>query len=219
MDWFSRESPSISLEPANTAVNIQESFSITIKAHSKQPVNAFDVTLSYPTDTLLLATTSIENSIIDLWVKKPQIQHASGTVRLIGGVTATGGWRGDGELVVLTFEALRVGAPTLQISAVSVLAHDGAGSNTNATVKTADVIIQTLTAQQAPPTQKNVTYLVRRETAPPTDINNDGKVTVRDLSIFMSDLKKPYEPRSDFDQDGIVSIKDLSIIFSAVIKE
>jgi hypothetical protein len=43
------------------------------------------------------------------------------------------------------------------------------------------------------------------------DLNNDGKQSLADTSIFMADLFSK-NLRSDFNQDGVVNLKDLSIL-------
>ena len=46
---------------------------------------------------------------------------------------------------------------------------------------------------------------------PNIDLNGDGKRTIADISIFMTDLVT-QKNRSDFNQDGTVDLKDLSIL-------
>jgi hypothetical protein len=47
-----------------------------------------------------------------------------------------------------------------------------------------------------------------------TDLNEDGKQTISDVSIFMINMVGD-DPRFDFNRDGDVDAKDLSIMMSA----
>jgi hypothetical protein len=220
IDWFSDKRPTVTLEPTHIAVNPGDIFSVALSVASEQAINAFDVTVEFPTEQLdAIAASSTNDSIADLWVSKPTTHNASGTVTMIGGTTKQGGWRGNGELAQITFRARDSGVATLHLGSVLVLAHDGKGTDTGAQTVDAELIVQALTKTDASVISGSggATYLIRSPIQPSTDLTGDGKTTIADLSAFMPHLSKPYMAQADFNQDGSVTIQDLSIMMGSVI--
>lgn len=58
---------------------------------------------------------------------------------------------------------------------------------------------------------KKVTLYEVLEKAPSTDLNNDGKQTIADISIFMLNIVG-NNARYDFNLDGSVDLRDLTIL-------
>jgi hypothetical protein len=153
-------------------------------------------------------------SIADLWAEEPWYSNGTGTVNFTGGTTRTGGFTGTGSLVTITFSTKATGEATIHMEEMQILAHDGLGTSVPVTVPI-DVIFAI--------SKEQLDFETRLETsipgptltvipAPPqTDLNNDGKQSIADTSIFMTDLLKK-NLRSDFNQDGTVNLKDLSIL-------
>ena len=58
-------------------------------------------------------------------------------------------------------------------------------------------------------------FLVSDSVVPKVDFNIDGKITITDLSIFLS-LWRQQEDKADLNEDGKINISDLSIFLRAV---
>ena len=65
----------------------------------------------------------------------------------------------------------------------------------------------------AEPKVSTIILEVARE-APSTDLNNDGRQTITDVSIFMLNMFG-NNLRFDFNVDGVINATDMSIIMSA----
>lgn len=194
---------------------VGEQFQVQVVVESSIPVNAFSGDLSFNTEILEVAEIEYNTSIADLWVKEPWYNHGAGTVNFAGGTTKQGGFMGTDTLLTVTFITLKEGQGFIGITNARILQHDGLGSNTelkdsidtifmvqNSATNTIDILHKS--------NPKSMWYGVQNQT-PSTDLNQDGKQTIADVSIFMMQMVS-QNIQSDFNQDGNVSTADLSIL-------
>ncbi len=207
----------IHLEPAHGTVLIGEEFKVSIIIDSHIPTNVFKGVLQFDPEKLSVTSIDYNTSIADLWAEAPWYSNGDGTISFIGGTTKPGGYVGSGTLITVTFASKTLGEATMQMNEVQVLKHDGLGTEVPLTEPIDAIFAVSEESLQSQTVQTSVTeesdiQIVR--TIPNTDLNGDGKQSMTDISIFMSDYMS-QNLRSDFSGDGKVDIKDLSFITAA----
>lgn len=202
------------VEPPQGSAVVGETFSIQIIVESQEPVNVFKGLLRFDPAVLQVESIDYNTSVADLWAVEPWYSNGEGTLNFIGGTTRPGGFVGEEALITVTFVTTEVGSTRLTMDEVRILRHDGLGTDAPITTP----IDALFTIDQAELAQKTVVQktalgpeLDVLPQAPSTDLNNDGKQTIADTSIFMSHLAT-QNLRSDFNMDGRVGIRDLSIL-------
>ncbi len=202
------------LEPANGTVLVGEQFKVSLIVNSHIPTNVFKGVLQFDPEKLSVASIDYNTSIADLWAEEPWYSNGDGTISFIGGTTKPGGYIGSGTLITVTFASKALGEATMHMRDVQVLKHDGLGTEVpldapiDAIFAVGEESLQSKTVQSSV-TEDSDIHIVR--TIPNTDLNGDGKQSMADISIFMSDFMS-QNLRSDFSGDGKVDIKDLSFI-------
>ncbi|MEK7639283.1 MAG: dockerin type I domain-containing protein [Patescibacteria group bacterium] len=202
------------IEPSGGTIAVGEDFKVDIIVESREPVNVFKGLLSF--DPTVLAITSIDynTSAADLWAERPWFSNGEGTLNFIGGTTRPGGFTGTEKLISITFTAKASGKAKMVMTDVRILKHDGLG--TDSVLATPLDSIFTIAPEELEKSTKLETSLIGptvvvTDTPPTTDLNGDGKQTILDVSIFMSDLASQNR-QSDFNGDGKVDLADLSIL-------
>lgn len=205
------------LDPEQIITPSHEAFTIDVIVSSNIPVNVFSGNIVFDPKHLTIVKIDYNTSIADLWAELPWYHNGDGTLNFAGGTTRPGGFTGEGKLISVTFEALEAGPGDIVIASARILQHDGLG--TDATLAPSIDAIVTVTGTDPGTTQvlytagEHTNYLATSKPRS-TDLNGDGKRSLADASIFMSDLATQNE-RSDFDEDGRVSLRDLSILMQA----
>ena len=212
----------LSIETNAKEFYITDPIILDIYVISHVPFNAIDVQLKFPNDKVQVVTTYFDETVIDVWVQKPSFSNSDGTVKLIGGTTRKGGVVGKAPIASVVLKPLKTGTVGIDVIHSLVLAHDEKGSDLNESVVDADFIVRELNN----PDQSNIVhreerreYKIVEQVPPTTDLNNDGKTTLSDLSVFLLNYGKEDSPAKDFNQDGEVNIKDVSILLSNMFKE
>ncbi len=104
--------------------------SVDVLLTNLQPaVNAIDLTVHYPADTLAIVHVSRAQSALSLWPEVPTWNATAGTIHIVGGVPH-GLYAKDARVVTLTMAALKVGSAklTLDTQTSAVFLNDGQGS-------------------------------------------------------------------------------------------
>lgn len=204
------------LSPEQLIMRSHETFTVDVVVNSSIPVNVFSGNLSFNPELVRINKIDYNTSIADLWAELPWYHNGDGTLNFAGGTTRPGGFTGEGSLISITFEALQAGAGDITIEEARILQHDGLGTD----VDLAPSIDAIVTVTDVPNTEEilytrgaRANYLATSEPRS-TDLNNDGKQSLADTSIFMADLTT-QNTRSDFDEDGHVNLRDLSILMRA----
>ena len=202
------------LEPLTGTTEVGETFTVHVVVTSAIPVNVFKGSIIFDPNVLYIETIDYNTSIADLWAELPWYSNGDGTMNFIGGTTKQGGFTGEGTLVSIRFRAKSVGEAQVSMSEVRILKHDGLGSEAavkesiDAIFAVEDETLRDETIVQKTAVGPTLTVLPH---APSTDLNGDGKKTILDVSIFMSDMATG-NMKSDFNLDGKVNLTDLSIL-------
>lgn len=212
--------PKTEMRIESTAQNmlVGETFVVEIIVESFIPVNVFSGEIKFDNELLSIKSIDYNTSVADLWAELPWYSNGAGTLNFGGGTTHTGGFQGTGTLIKVTFDTKNQGGGSISLHNPRILLHDGLG--TDATLSEANDSVYTIEniANQGnnlliPTESKATTYRITKE-APSTDLNNDGKQTIADISIFMLKITG-NDSRYDFNLDGQVNIKDLNILLGA----
>lgn len=203
--------------PSAASLTQGDMLTIQIMVDSSKPVNVFAGELRFDPHVLTVAAIDYNTSIADLWAELPWYNNGDGTLNFGGGTTRPGGFTGTGALITVTFRSIDIGTGSLTIHDPRILLHNGLGTDAPLE-QTIDAII---TINDVTSTErvtlgsgtKEIPLTVAKQ-APSTDLNNDGKQSIADISIFMLYAAK-NDPRGDLDRDGKVNTKDLNIILSA----
>lgn len=122
------QAASVFFEPReiNTTVNYIEKVEIFLNTNDGENVNAFEISVEYPTEFLKLKDWSNGNSIINLWIKKPENNNG---IFSFQGITPGGYSEKNGLLMTLYFESRKEGIAEVKIKDNSqILLNDGKGT-------------------------------------------------------------------------------------------
>lgn len=215
---FQGSSAEMWVTPDTGVYGAGDTFELTVMVSAQVPVNVFKGDIRFDPTVLAVDAITYNTSIADLWAEKPWYENGAGTINFIGGTTRTGGFMGTDALMTITLRAIGVGSSPLHFEDVRILAHDGFGTDV-VVGEPIDALFsvakeQTVAAETvAAPDSTTGTVIVAIE-RPHTDLNDDGKQTIADTSIFMLHLFSD-DTRYDFTGDGVVDTKDLSVLMSA----
>ncbi len=202
------------LLPVSGTTAVGETFIVTIVVRSETPVNVFRGLLNFDEELLQITAIDYNTSVADLWAEEPWYSNGDGTVAFIGGTTIANGFVGEATLLTITFETLAVGEAHLTMDEVRILKHDGLGTDIPQTTPIDAIFAvseESLISETVVNTQISGPSITVLSTIPNTDLNGDGKQTIADVSIFMTHFAT-QNLRSDFNEDGAVTLKDLSIL-------
>lgn len=215
LETINPEEARILIEPSTTLVPIDNTFTVSVIVESGSPTNVFAGEIDFDSSVLDVASISYNTSIADLWAEKPWYENGAGTINFAGGTTRPGGFTGKGELLTITFRAHAAGSGTLTLTDTHIFLHDGLGTEVPQQ-GAIDTIVQVQSSQKQTETPSIVAvpyHIVDPVKLPSTDLNNDGKHSIADVSIFMLQLTSK-NLRSDFNGDGKVDTRDLSQLLS-----
>jgi hypothetical protein len=207
------DSVHMDIEPESALIKTGDKVIVSVMVESNVPVNAFSGLIRFDANLLKVDSIDYNTSIANLWTEKPWYSNGDGTINFTGGTTR-GGFIGKGNLIDVTFVATAKGEASIAIEGARIFKHDGLGTEVsldppiNASLSVEDLIARepvVLKMDVSGPTLSVVDEL------PDTDLNDDGRQTMADVSIFMVDFSQ-QNLRSDFNHDGQVTLKDLSIL-------
>jgi hypothetical protein len=193
-------------------VKVGDTFKVSVVVDAVEPINVFKGLLHFDSDKLTVTSIDYNVSIANLWAEEPWYSNGDGTLGFIGGTTMNEGFIGRDQLLTITFSAKTAGEATLRINDVTLLKHDGLGSEAELGQPIDSIFVIENPAEKVVVYDKRDEEKVLIVTEPKsTDLNADGKQNFTDISIFMVDLTQG-NLRSDFNNDGKVSLRDLSIL-------
>jgi hypothetical protein len=196
----------VRLAVSESAVEAGEAFSVNVYAYAHKPVNAVDVTLSFESDAVEVINVDRGESVITIWTEEPIIE--SDRVILRGG-TFRRGFVKEHLIATVNFKALETGQKTVAASEVLLLAGDGAGTEIETASSPENKVSLFVFDENTDPDSIGVNATIHVI----TDLNNDGRVTLSDISTFMaawSDRSIVY----DFNDDNRMNFRDFSIILA-----
>ena len=176
----------VSIDPAEVASPAAGgTLSVNIKITNGTGVAGYDLTVGF--DTSALQYVALKNATYlpaGAFAAPAQVSGNRVTLAatsLSGAAAAT-----SGTLATLKFEVVTAKASTIEL--VEVILSDSAANELAVTKRNGEVVVgQSL----------------------PTDLNNDGKVNVLDLTLVARDLGKTGSPAGDVNGDSVVNVLDL----------
>jgi len=208
---------SLSISPGEAAVALGDTLVVEVVVEASVPVNAFTGEVVFDSDVFSVDKIEYDTSIADLWVTEPWFSKSANSIYFAGGDTAPGGFTGRGTLMTVYLTALNPGFVSLTLANAQVLQHDGFGTAATLTESVDSLFTaeRLATETKVATARKNETW-VQVASAPPTpDFNDDGRVTLTDLSIFTIHFGGS-NMRYDLNQNGRVDFGDLSILLNAL---
>ncbi len=200
------ESSYIKLIPSDNAVMKGDQFMIGVYAGAHTPVNAVDIEINFSPDMVEVLGVDKGQSVLTIWAEEPLVENDS--IRLSGG-TFRRGFVGEHLVATIKAEAKLNGLTEFTVNDVQLLAGDGKGSEVaiddDVSGKTSFYIYN------QGEDEGEIKAALGISINP--DINGDGKVTLSDISAFLSawhDNSRVY----DFNGDNKMSFVDFSIILA-----
>lgn len=203
----------IHLESSVNSVKAGETFHIDVFVSADVPVNAVDISLEFPKQQIQILGIDTGESVITLWTKDPYVENNKVILR---GGTFRRGFIGDHLIATINARASESGLAQFKTGDVSLLAGDGTGSEVavaDTGEDTATLYVTGADGVLAKTTESAVGLKGEAVIAIVTDIDGDGKVTLGDISRFMS----AWSTKStlyDFNGDGMMSFRDFGIILA-----
>lgn len=119
---------SLNFTSAKTSYNTGDSFLVSLHINTNNiPINTISGTVRMPANKLRITETRYGNSIITLWVERPNANAAAGTITFSGGIP--GGYNGsNGPILSFVAKAQTAGSASIGLDNVSVLLNDGLGT-------------------------------------------------------------------------------------------
>lgn len=179
-------------------------FYIDVLVTAHVPVNAVDLTISYPENQIVIDSIDTGTSVITLWTETP---YAKNGVLYLRGGTFRKGFVGEHTIARIKAHGTASGVARIALKDSQLVAGDGQGTEIEAT--TADGL------SEAKITVTTVDGKVSSEAAISiiTDTNNDGKVDISDISVFMAAWFTKNNT-FDFNNDGRMTFIDFSILLA-----
>lgn len=199
---LSSSTSEVSIVSSSDRIVAGQPFKLEVFANSAVPVNAIDVTVSYPEDKVELKEIDTGLSVITIWTVEPY--EDNGTVFLQGG-TFRKGFLGKHLIASLDFEAKVTGSAVFELNDAVFLAGDGTGNEVAVKNKEDSVTVAVVTKNGLLKGDVGIAIL--------TDLDGDGLVSLGDVRAFMSGWGRQSE-RYDFNKDDQVNFTDFAIILA-----
>lgn len=182
-----------------------ERFSIDVYAYAHVPVNAIDLTLEFDGSKVQVLEVDRGQSVLTIWTQDPVITN--NTVTLRGG-TFRKGFLGEHKIARIDLKAKNTGNSEFSASEVMLLAGDGKGTPVKTSNSDTSVSLFIYDENTNP---EDIKIDVKINLV--TDLDGDGKVTLKDISAFMSAWASNSNTL-DFNGDGRMNFRDFSIILA-----
>lgn len=196
----------IRLEASDTTIESGQLFELDVYAYAHVPVNAVDVTLRFDKDAVEVLGVDKGQSVLTIWTEEPIIEADKVVLR---GGTFRRGFMNEHKIATINLKARDTGQSVVSAAEVMLLAGDGKGSSVDVAESLDSKVNLYIYDENTDPSSIGVDVRVNIV----TDIDGDGKVTLRDVSVFMaawSNKNKIF----DFNGDGRMTFRDFSIILA-----
>lgn len=194
------------LTTTTRTVEVGELVTVEVGVSAHTPINAVDILLQFPKNSLDVFSVDRGQSVLTIWTEDPIIH--SDSVQLVGG-TFKRGFIGQHEIATVKFRALEKGQYEISANKITFVAGDGSGSKVPVTNHQSSVL--TLFNYDENTSADEIKIAVSSGIA--TDLNNDGRVSLQDISAFMGAWSNKSQI-FDFNNDGRMTFKDFSIILA-----
>lgn len=197
----------IKLVPSQNAVEVGGRYSLDVYVFADAPINAVDISVTYPQSQIEVLGIDKGDSVITLWTTEPFVEN--GAVILRGG-TFKRGFVGEHKIATINVKAKTKGSAQFLAGEVSLLAGDGKGTSVKADTSRAKIVTTIVGEGEAlAPTPGTLEGSVGVVVV--TDIDGDGSVSLVDISSFMANWASK-DRTFDFNNDGQMTFRDFSII-------
>lgn len=170
---FISHAATLNISPSSGTYTLGQTFSVSFFLSSaSQSTNAVSGSFNYSKESLEIVSVSKSGSIFNLWVQEPNYSNISGTGSFEGIILNPGFIGNSGKLITYTFRVKATGTGTVRMSATSVLANDGNGTNifTGAGSATYNLTVPAETPVSVPvPVEKPTPTIETKPIAAPTD--------------------------------------------------
>ena len=202
----------IHLESSVSSVKAGETFQIDVYVTAHVPVNAVDIKLAFPKAQIEVIGIDTGESVITLWTEEPRVENNK---VLLSGGTYRRGFIGDHLIATINARAIETGVAKFSVDDVLLLAGDGSGTTVTVSKTSEDTTTLYVTKDDGTTVASDDAIGIQGETSVViiTDIDGDGKVTLTDISRFMS----AWTVRTtvyDFNGDGVMTFRDFGIILA-----
>jgi len=189
-----------------STIAVGEIVSVVVGVSAHTPINAVDITLDFPADKVEVFSVDRGQSVLTIWTQEPVITNNS--VKLTGG-TFKRGFIGQHQIATVKFRTKATGQYSMTAEKITFVAGDGAGTPVIASKKPTNSVAlfnfdETTSAEQ-------IKIAIARGMT--TDVNQDGQVTLQDISAFMGAWNNQSQV-FDFNNDGKMTFKDFSILLA-----
>lgn len=194
------------LQPSQDLVMKGDSFYIDVYAYAHVPVNAVNVEIEFAPDKVSVDSIDKGKSVLTIWAKEPTIDK--GKISFSGG-TYQRGFIGEHVIATIKATAKFTGQTEFSVNNVALLAGDGQG--TSVALKNKADFTKSFYIYDESDSPETISGKVAVSIN--ADIDGDGKVSLRDISVFMTswhNKDKVY----DFNMDGKMNFVDFSIILA-----
>jgi hypothetical protein len=199
----SQNSSYISIKTDVESVNQGDIFYVTVSAYAHVPVNAVDISLSYPDKVIEVENIDTGTSVITLWAEDPSASN--GVVNLRGGVFQRG-FLGEHTIARLRMRALESGIAQVSLKDVSLIAGDGKGTTVAVHDTGNNEARLYIDAVDGELSGEVIVDII-------TDVDGDGIVGIKDISVFMTAWFTKGSTY-DFNNDGRMTFVDFSILLA-----
>lgn len=196
----------IRLEATETTIEAGKQFSLDVYAFAHVPVNAVDITLHFDKDSVKVLGVDKGQSVLTIWTEDPIIEEDKVILR---GGTFRKGFVNEHRIATINLEAKKTGLSSVSATDVMLLAGDGEGTPVTVAEATDSSVNLYIYDENTDPGSIGVDVEVNIV----SDIDGDGKVTLKDVSAFMSAWHNKSKV-FDFNGDGKMTFKDFSIILA-----
>lgn len=201
----STNSSYLTLKTSASILKEGQQFSIDVRIYAHEPVNAIDLAIAYPKDQVEITGIDAGESVITLWTKDPYINN---NVAYFQGGTYRKGFKGDHFIARIDAIAKKSGLAKITAKNVKLLAGDGQGTEVEVSDTDGNQEIQISIANSAGEIVGDIRVIKII-----TDIDGDGQVTLKDVSVFMA-AWRDQDVIFDFNSDGRMTFRDFGIILS-----
>jgi len=196
----------VRLEASDTTIESGQLFSLDVYAYAHVPVNAVDITLRFDKEAVEVTGVDKGQSVLTIWTVEPIIEADKVVLR---GGTFRRGFLNEHRIATINLRAHDTGQSIVSAADVMLLAGDGKGSSVAVAESLDSNVSLYIYDENTDPGSIGVDIRVNIV----TDIDGDGKVTLRDVSVFMA----AWSNKSrifDFNGDGRMTFRDFSIILA-----
>jgi hypothetical protein len=196
----------VRLETSDTVIEAGSRFTVDVYAYAHVPVNAVDITLRFDSEVVEVLEVDRGQSVLTIWTQDPIIEQDKVILR---GGTFRRGFIDEHKIASIDLQAKQTGQSSFKATDVVLLAGDGAGSPVSVAESLDSNVSLYVYDENTTPESIGVDVNVKIL----SDLDGDGKVTLKDISVFMAawhNKDKFY----DFNGDGRMSFRDFSIILA-----